>query len=337
MSYNPLNPNGQATSANSAPVVIASDQSSVPVTLSSLPLPSGGATSANQTNGTQQSQVTDGTNVANVLSPGTANSSGNALLSAPTSYSVTFSTTTVQNVATIDAGNYRWVSVQINAQGTSSTVTFQVSNDNINWSNNALISAGANNGSANSTTSTGNYHGPIAGRYFRLSVSGITAGTTSGIVQFSSATTALASMAVLQVGNWSTRTQDGTGNAISSTSGSLNVNLSPTTTGGLTSATGSIGATATTVKASAGQVYGWYIFNNNTAQSYVQFFNTASGSVTLGTTAPVYSLGIPANSGANAFIPPGIAHSTAITIAITTTRAGATTPTNTVDYNIFYN
>ena len=31
MSYNPSNPNGQTTSANSAPVVIASDQSAVEV------------------------------------------------------------------------------------------------------------------------------------------------------------------------------------------------------------------------------------------------------------------------------------------------------------------
>lgn len=44
MAYNPNNPNGQATSANSAPVVIASDQSAVAVSAASLPLPSGAAT-----------------------------------------------------------------------------------------------------------------------------------------------------------------------------------------------------------------------------------------------------------------------------------------------------
>lgn len=33
MAYNPQNPNGQATSANSAPVVVASDQSAIPATL----------------------------------------------------------------------------------------------------------------------------------------------------------------------------------------------------------------------------------------------------------------------------------------------------------------
>jgi hypothetical protein len=43
------NPNGQATMANSQPVVLASDQSAVPVSAASLPLPAGAATSANQT------------------------------------------------------------------------------------------------------------------------------------------------------------------------------------------------------------------------------------------------------------------------------------------------
>lgn len=46
MSYKPTNPNGQKTSANSEPIVIASDQSPVPITVSSLPIPSGASTEA---------------------------------------------------------------------------------------------------------------------------------------------------------------------------------------------------------------------------------------------------------------------------------------------------
>ena len=40
MSFNPQNPNGQAASTNSAPVVLASDQSTIPVsaTIASLPV-----------------------------------------------------------------------------------------------------------------------------------------------------------------------------------------------------------------------------------------------------------------------------------------------------------
>lgn len=55
MSYSPKNPNGQETMANSEPVVIASDQSAVPVSAASLPLPTGAATSAAQ--GTLETDV----------------------------------------------------------------------------------------------------------------------------------------------------------------------------------------------------------------------------------------------------------------------------------------
>lgn len=51
MAYKKSNPNGQATMANSEPVVIASDQSAVPISVASLPLPSGAATSAKQDTG----------------------------------------------------------------------------------------------------------------------------------------------------------------------------------------------------------------------------------------------------------------------------------------------
>lgn len=111
------------------------------------------------------------------------------------------------------------------------------------------------------------------------------------------------------------------------------------TNGGWLTATGSIGNTKTDIGTAntPGQVGGWYIYNANAAVAYVQFFNTQASGVTLGTTTPVYSLGIPPASAAN--IQPGmvgIQHLTAISIAVTTTRAGSTNTVSTVDYNIFY-
>lgn len=114
------------------------------------------------------------------------------------------------------------------------------------------------------------------------------------------------------------------------------VTVQPHTQGGLLVASGSVGATATAVKASAGQLYGWYIYNPNASAVYCQIFNVAAGSVTLGTTAPTYAFAIPATSGANVLNPMGIAHSTAITVAFTTTRTGSTGPGSTVDYSFFY-
>ncbi len=60
MAYNPQNPNGQATSANSEPVVIASDQSTLPVSAGSLPLPTGASTAANQSTGNTTLASIDG-------------------------------------------------------------------------------------------------------------------------------------------------------------------------------------------------------------------------------------------------------------------------------------
>lgn len=85
-----------------------------------------------------------------------------------------------------------------------------------------------------------------------------------------------------------------------------------------------------------GVVAGWYIYNSNSVVTYVQFFNTQASGVTIGTTTPVYSIGIPALSAANLMSPTGIAHSTAISIAATTTRAGSTAPGTAIDINIFY-
>lgn len=60
MAFNPQNANGQATMANSQPIVIASDQSAVPISAASLPLPSGAATAAKQDTGNTSLASIDG-------------------------------------------------------------------------------------------------------------------------------------------------------------------------------------------------------------------------------------------------------------------------------------
>lgn len=102
----------------------------------------------------------------------------------------------------------------------------------------------------------------------------------------------------------------------------------------LSRASGSIGATKTDISGGiAAQVYGWYIYNPNADAVYVQFFNNTAAGATLG--SPYYAIGIPGTAAANVF-GPGIDHSVAISIAVTTTRTGTSGPTSTVDYNIFY-
>lgn len=95
--------------------------------------------------------------------------------------------------------------------------------------------------------------------------------------------------------------------------------------------------TATAVKGSAGNVYGWYLYNPNASVCFLEVFNTASP--TLGTTVPILSLGIPATGAAN--IPPGsiaVANfSTAIEIAATTASKGSSTCGTGMTVNIWYN
>ncbi len=76
------------------------------------------------------------------------------------------------------------------------------------------------------------------------------------------------------------------------------------------------------------------LINGAAAVSYFQVFNLPAASVTVGTTAPLFSIGIPASGGLTLPFGDGqILGGSGLTIASTTTRAGSSTAA--VDYNIF--
>jgi hypothetical protein len=136
---------------------------------------------------TQSTKITDGTNSVNVLKSDGTSAGQNSQLVSPSYLTVPFTTSTAQAVATTDVGNYRWVSVQVASQGTSSSVVFQVSNDGVNYTNVTLAISQTNISTVvSNTANTGIWHGPLTGRYFRLNVTGISAGTTAGTIVFSS-------------------------------------------------------------------------------------------------------------------------------------------------------
>ena len=123
----------------------------------------------------------------------------------------------------------------------------------------------------------------------------------------------------------------------------LTNDIGPDTNGGWSTfmATSGDGSTALTnsaqaIKASAGKLGGWYIYNPNATAIYVPIYNVAAGSVTVGTTNPQIVLCIPATSGANVEFSRGIAFSTAISAAATTTGGGNTAPTTPLEANFFY-
>lgn len=121
------------------------------------------------------------------------------------------------------------------------------------------------------------------------------------------------------------------------------VSLTPQTSGGwstfnATSGDGSTALTSTAqqVKGSAGQVGGWYVYNPNSSAVYVSFYNALSANVTVGTTNQQMVIVIPATQGANVEFTNGIAFSTGISIAATTTGGGNTAPSTALEANIFY-
>lgn len=129
---------------------------------------------------------------------------------------------------------------------------------------------------------------------------------------------------------------DGVGND-ASTATPLPVQPTPSTVGGWTPYSNTaLSSTKQQVKASAGTVGGWFVYNANATVCFVQVWDVASGSITVGTTAPTYTLPIPAQSGANLEVTCGIAHATAINVAATTTATGSTAPTTALNVLLLY-
>ena len=93
------------------------------------------------------------------------------------------------------------------------------------------------------------------------------------------------------------------------------------------------------VKATAGQVYGYYFWNAASATRYMKFYNATAATVVVGTTTPVMTLPLPAASAGHIPFAHGIAFGTAITVAATTGLADNDTgapATNDVILNLFY-
>lgn len=112
----------------------------------------------------------------------------------------------------------------------------------------------------------------------------------------------------------------GTGSLAAGTNaiGDVGVQYRASSTGGATpvSIMSPATPTVTAVKASAGRIVGFFLNNSSAATRSLKVWNTASGSVTLGTTAALFELDLAVGQNFMEF-PGGIAMGTAITIAIT--------------------
>ena len=96
--------------------------------------------------------------------------------------------------------------------------------------------------------------------------------------------------------------------------------------------------TAVQVDSSPGVLSSIYCYNPNSVVAYIQIFNVASGSVTVGTTTPSQSYGIPASQASGIALPvQGINLTAAISVAATTTATGGTAPSTALNCNATYN
>lgn len=129
-------------------------------------------------------------------------------------------------------------------------------------------------------------------------------------------------------------TDDGSGNCIVNvlpSAGAASGGLSPLKLNALTNS-------AVSVKASAGQLFVIQCGNTNSTEIYVQVFNVASGSVSVGSTVPTLSIPIAASStGGFAMSWIGLQFSTAISVAATTTATGGSAPAIALDCNAAFN
>jgi hypothetical protein len=130
------------------------------------------------------------------------------------------------------------------------------------------------------------------------------------------------------------QTTPGTTNGVVSTpvtSGGLSPFSANVTTAGSGAGTGGV-----VVDANPGQLYGYAVWNGNSSVCYFQLFDQTQALTNLGTTVPKLSIGIPALGGANVMLPIGVPFATAITVGVTTTRAGSTACSTGLDLNFLY-
>lgn len=123
------------------------------------------------------------------------------------------------------------------------------------------------------------------------------------------------------------------------TDGSQKTKIVPVSTGGLSVYRNiNLVASGINIKSSAGQIYGWYLFNNAATVRYIKLYNKARAP-SVGADTPAMTIPLPCGAAANVIVPSGIAFSHGIGIAATTGvadgNAGAPAA-NEVVVNIIY-
>ena len=181
---------GQKTMAESSPVVIASNQTAIPVAVQG----DHAEVTARQLDPEQQAfeqenfdnieQIKQAIFKSQSLIP---TSPGQVVV--PGRLQVEFATgigATLTPVAYIDCANYSWITFQVSVVGTATAFQPQFSHDGTTWVNTVYQNAASVNTTTpiiTTSTTVGLYQCAVAARYFRLAISGTTAGVCRGTVE----------------------------------------------------------------------------------------------------------------------------------------------------------
>jgi hypothetical protein len=123
-----------------------------------------------------------------------------------------------QDIIASNVSNYSNIELQITGTFTA-TVTFQGSNDNTNFvSVNGQTISNGTTAVVQTANASGFFTIPVLFKYFRLRITAYTSGTinVTAFLHVSTVSFGQRTVASTQSGNWNSRTQDGSGNAITS-------------------------------------------------------------------------------------------------------------------------
>ena len=222
-----------------------------------------------------------------------------------------------------DVGGYGSISVQISGTFVG-TVTFEVSNDWVNWVSAVMGPVGSVATMTATATAGGIFEVPCTFRYFRVRCTAYTSGTIVGVAVVSAVPTATDNIsgAIAQSGTWTMQP----GNTANTTPWLFTPR--PAATGSTLTKHRLIAAAttnATSVKATAGQLYVVHAYNVSAAVKYLKLYNKASAP-TVGTDTPVETHAIAAGAALRLdFTEHGNPFATGIAYALTGGGADADT------------
>ena len=195
----------------------------------------------------------------------------------------------------VDCSAYRSINLQITGTWVG-TITFQVSNDNTNWTSLGLFIVAGSTSVATSSTGNNAFFGTLGGfNYVRARFTAYTSGTASvtGYLLREPVTSTTNQAALNTV----------TASTTSSATTLYTVNSAATTN-------------AASIKATGANLYGISVMNTSAATKYVRLFNLTTAP-TVGTSVPIMVVAIPATSSKEIQYVPAVRFGTGLSVAIT--------------------